>query len=110
MIIAIPLIDSNGKDSRVSEHFGHTPYFAICNRETGEVKIIPMGEHGEGCTPVEKISVYKPDIVYVMDIGMRAMELLRQMGIGIKTGDFRTVRKVMDNIEGLRDLEESCGH
>jgi predicted Fe-Mo cluster-binding NifX family protein len=110
MIIAIPITEDRGKDSPISEHFGHTPYFAICNPETNETKIIPMGEHGEGCTPVEKISGYKPDVVYTLDIGMRAMHLLRQMGIRIKTGSFRTVREVMYNADRLRDLDESCGH
>jgi predicted Fe-Mo cluster-binding NifX family protein len=110
MIIAIPLTENRGKDSPVSEHFGHTPYFAICNLENKGVKIIPMGGHGIGCTPVEKISEYKPDMVYTLDIGMRAMRLLRQMGIKIKTGSFRTVREVMENLDKLKDLEESCGH
>lgn len=110
MIIAIPLTENKGENSPVSEHFGHTPYFAICNSETKEVKIIPMGEHGEGCTPVEKISEYRPDMVYTLDIGMRAMHLLKQMGIKIKTGSFRTVKEVMENPDKLKDLDESCGH
>ena len=110
MIIAIPITDNLGKDSHVSGHLGHAPYFAIYDLETREVKIIPTGEHGIGCTPVEKISEYKPDMIYLLDIGTRAMHLLKQMGIKMKTGSFRTVKEVMENPDKLKDLDESCGH
>lgn len=110
MIIAMPLTDNKGKDSHISGHLGQAPYFAICDTGTGEVKVMPMGQHGTGCTPVEKISGYKPDMIYLMDIGRRAMHLLKQQGIRMKTGSFRTVREVMDNADNLKDLEESCGH
>jgi len=110
MIIAMPVIENKGIDSRISEHFGHNPYFAICNSETRDVKIIPISEYGSGCTPVEEISKYKPDAVYTIGIGSRAMAMLKQLGIRITTGRFRTVKEVMDNLDCVEELEEGCGH
>ena len=110
MIIAIPVLENKGIDSRISEHFGHNPYFAICDSKTGEVKIISIDEYGSGCAPVKEISRYKPDLVYTIGIGSRAMAMLKQLGIRIMTGRFRIVRDVMNNLDSLEELEEGCGH
>jgi len=53
---------------------------------------------------------HNPDTVYVRDIGNKAMMMLRQNDMRIKTGDFDTVGEVLRNITRLRNLKESCGH
>ena len=50
------------------------------------------------------------DMIYTFGMGMRAMQLCSQMGIGIKTGRFETVEDVIKNLDCLEDLDESCGH
>jgi len=110
MIIAIPILEDNGKESRISAHFGHNPLFAICNTSKDEVMIVNIGEHGKGCTPVGGLKKHNPDTVYVRDIGNKAMMMLRQNDMRIKTGDFDTVGEVLRNITRLRNLKESCGH
>jgi predicted Fe-Mo cluster-binding NifX family protein len=110
MIIAMPVLDDNGKESRISAHFGHNPLFAICDTSKDEVKIVNIGEHGEGCTPVEGLKKYNPDAVFTIGIGGNAMDLLKRAGMPIKTGRFATVGEVMDNIDSLDELEEGCGH
>jgi predicted Fe-Mo cluster-binding NifX family protein len=109
MIIAMPVLDDRGRESKISMHFGHNPLFAVCDTERGDVRIINIGGHGEGCTPVGGLKKYKPDMVYTIDIGGRAMLLLREMGIGIKTGKFMTVGDVLENIDRLEELDEGCG-
>lgn len=109
MKIAMPVLSKDGEDSEISEHFGHNPLFAIADTETKEVKIISVGMHGEGCTPVSQLSEQGVDMVFVHDIGGRAMELLKKEGISLKTGSFETVAEVLRNADRLEDLEESCG-
>ncbi len=110
MIIAMPVLGDNGKDSEISEHFGHNPFFAVYNSETDELKIVNVGEHGAGCTPVGEIEKHNADTVYTIGIGGMAIESLNKNGIKIKTGEFRKVREVIENIEELEDLQEGCGH
>jgi len=43
-------------------------------------------------------------------MGMRAMEMCKQFKISLKTGQFKTVNEVINNLDKLEDLEESCGH
>ncbi len=110
MIIAMPVLDNKGRESRISMHFGHNPLFAVCDTDKGDVTVVNIGGHGQGCTPVEGLKKYKPDLIYTIDIGSRAMLLLNQMGVRIKTGNFMIVREVLENIDRLDELEEGCGH
>ena len=110
MIIAIPVLEDKGEESQISQHFGHNPLFAIYNSETQELKIVNIGAHGTGCTPVEEIKKHNADTVYVIGIGSRAMSLLNTMSVNLKTGSFKTVGEVITNLDKLQDLEEGCGH
>jgi len=38
--IFFPLLDDNGNDSKISEHFGHAPFFGVYDVENKELKII----------------------------------------------------------------------
>ncbi len=110
MILAMPVLDDKGRESRISEHFGHNPLFAICDTVEKSVRIVSMGEHGEGCTPVEGLREHRPDAVFTLNIGGKALAMLQEMGIEVKTGKFRTVGEVLDNLGSLEDLGEGCGH
>ena len=110
MIIAMPVLGDNGEDSEISEHLGHNPLFAVYDSGTKELKIINVGEHGTGCTPVGEIKKHGADTVYTLGIGGRAIESLNESGIKIKTGGFRKVGEVIENLENLENLREGCGH
>lgn len=110
MILAMPVLEDKGRESRISMHFGHNPLFAICDTEKKSIRMVSVGEQGEGCTPVDGIARYKPEAIFTLNIGGKAMAMLRQKGIAIKTGDFATVGEVLDNAGRLKDLEEGCGH
>jgi predicted Fe-Mo cluster-binding NifX family protein len=57
-------------------------------------------------TPVDILLKYKPDIVFAIGIGPRAAELLKSYNIRIETGDFQTVREIIENKDKLKQLEE----
>jgi predicted Fe-Mo cluster-binding NifX family protein len=95
MILAMPVLEDRGRESRISMHFGHNPLFAICDTEKKSIRIVSVGEQ---------------DAVFTLNIGGKAMAMLRQKGIEVKTGDFATVREVLDNADRLTELDEGCGH
>ncbi len=112
MRIIMPVLEKNSENSRISEHFGQANYFALYDSETKELKIIDRGsEHIEGaCMPVEEMMKYKPDIVFVLGMGHRAIEMFKAQGIKVKSGNYSTVKEVIENINDLNDFEGACMH
>ncbi|MDI6826726.1 MAG: NifB/NifX family molybdenum-iron cluster-binding protein [Candidatus Aenigmarchaeota archaeon] len=110
MRILIPVLENRGKESRVSPHFGRTPYFALYDSETDQLEIIEnKSEHFGGFgRPAENMLKYKPDVVFALGMGPRAVNLLRSNNIRIETGDYETVKEIIENKDRLRELEEAC--
>ena len=110
MKILIPVLENRGKESRVSPHFGRAPYFALYDSETGKLEIIEnKSEHFGGMRrPAENMLKYKPDVVFALGMGPRAVDLLRSNNVKIETGDYETVEKIIENKDKLRELEEAC--
>jgi len=110
MKILIPIVEKSGKDSKISSHFGRAPFFALYESENNSLKIIENKSHHFGGKerPVEIVLRCKPDIVFVMGIGPRAVDMLRSHGIKIKTGNYDTVKKIIENKDELKELEDVC--
>jgi len=64
----------------------------------------------QGCAPVASLEGHNINAIYCFGMGMRAMEMCKQFKISLKTGQFKTVNEVINNLDKLEDLEESCGH
>lgn len=109
MKIAMPLVENNGSDSRIHPHFGHIQFMAVYNSADKKLEIVDV-KPTDGCSPVAAIKDLKVDAIYTFGMGSRAVELCRGMGIKLKTGTFDTVKEVTENLNKLKDLEESCGH
>lgn len=112
MRILIPVLEDKGNDSEVSLHFGHAPYFAVFDSDKKELKIIKnnIDHSNPALTPVDQLMVHKLDLIYVSDIGQRAINLFKEKGIELKTGEFKTVKEVIENIDNLENLTQGCGH
>jgi predicted Fe-Mo cluster-binding NifX family protein len=110
--ILIPALEDKGLESSVSPHFGHCPFFALFDTETNRLKMVEnVLDHGNPMlTPVDQIMKYKPDIVYALGMGQRAIMLFGEKGIKLKTGNLTIVRAVLDNLDNLEDLEHGCMH
>jgi len=112
MRILIAVNENNGNSSTLSEHFGHCPYFAIYETETRELKIMKneLNHSNQDMTPVDQTMLFDPDVVFSKGMGQRAIRLFKEKNVNIKTGEYHTVKEIIDNFENLKDLELGCDH
>ena len=110
MKILIAIEENKGADSKLSMHFGHCPFFAIFDSETENIEFIEnkLDHSNPDLTPVDQIMKLKPDIVFSLGMGRKAINLFNKAGVKLKTGNFRTVGEVIKNIDKLKELDESC--
>ena len=110
MIILMPVKENKGINSKISSHFGKTPYWAIFNTETQDFRIEKkVSKYGEGgCVAVDEVINYSPDIIYVLDMGFGAIQRCVGSQIKVKTGNFMVAKEVIDNLENLYDLKRGC--
>jgi predicted Fe-Mo cluster-binding NifX family protein len=109
MRIAIPVSGNDGELSIVAEHFGHVRFMAIYDSKTKGLEMVGV-QKTDGCSPVSAIENLSIDAIYCFGMGMRAISLCKEKGIELKTGKFRTVKDVINNLDKLKELKESCGH
>ena len=112
MKLLVAIDGSNGVNSRLSEHFGHCSYFAIYEIETKKLKITKneLDHSNQNLSPVDQIMKYKPDIVFSLGMGQRAINLFNNKGVKIKTGNYKILGEVIKNIHNLKELNLNCGH
>ena len=106
-------IDENKElNSKLSAHFGHCAFFAIYETDSEKLEIIEnkIDHSNQTLTPVDQIMKFKPNIVFTLGIGQRAIKLFNEKNVKIKTGDFKTLKQVIENINNLKELEQSCEH
>lgn len=111
MKIAIPLIENLEKNSRISEHFGHAPYFAFVNlKDNGEYELEvienPLEEHGPGDVP-NFLHSKGVDLLIARGIGGRAIDFFEQLGIQVIRGASGTVEEIINALKEniLKDRE-----
>ena len=109
----IPLLNDKGEDSEISLHFGHAPYFGLYNLESKElvIKKNELSHSDPSKTPVDQVvESANPQIVFALDMGQRAIRLFKEKNIELKTGSYKILKEVIENIESLKDLNDGCGH
>ena len=100
MKIAIPVIENKGKDSMISEHFGHAPFFAFISFENDEdykVEVVenPMVDHGPGDLP-EYLYKNNVNLLIVRGIGARALQFFSNFGIQVVRGAEGTISEIVE--------------
>ena len=111
--IFFPLLNDNGLNSNISEHFGYAPFFGIYDVEKKELKIIEnnLNHADQGKSPIDQIEeTFNPTTIFAKGIGGRAMGIIEEKGIALKTGPYNTVKEIIENLEKLEDLTQNCGH
>ncbi|ADZ09488.1 Dinitrogenase iron-molybdenum cofactor biosynthesis protein [Methanobacterium lacus] len=121
MIICVPSMESTGLLSKISTHFGKTPYFTILDMENNEIKTLETkkieSRHAGGKkTPAEIIIEINPDVVLCANLGLKAVEMLKEHGIKIYVEASGTVenslKAYLNNELKLADENTACseGH
>jgi predicted Fe-Mo cluster-binding NifX family protein len=112
MRIIMPVLEKKGEESRLSEHFGQANYFAVYDSEKKKVELIDRtSEHIEGaCTPIKEIMDHRPDAIFVLGMGFKALSIFKTLGVDVKTGHYKTVKEVIANLDKLKGFESACRH
>lgn len=112
MKLLIAVDEDEGENSKLSGHFGHCPYFAIFETSTRNLKIVEnkLNHSNQNLTPVDQIMKFRPDVVFTLGAGQRAIKLFNEKGIKLKTGNYKIVREVITNIDNLKKLNSGCNH
>jgi predicted Fe-Mo cluster-binding NifX family protein len=112
MKILIAINNKEGENSILSEHFGHCPYFAIYESETKKLEIVNnnLDHSNSNLTPVDQTMKFKPGVVFSKGMGQRAIRLFNEKGVKIKTGNYNTVKEIINNLDNLKELSSGCSH
>jgi len=115
MKICVPVLDDNGNESKISEHFGHAPYFAFVDIKEGkkenlEIKQNPFMQHGPGEIP-KWVNDNGVDLMIMRGVGTRAISFFNSFGIDVIKGAEGTVGSLIDEYlqEKLKDTDYGCG-
>ena len=110
MNLIISLEENNGINSKLSKHFGLCKYFGIYDIENKNLKIINnQNDHTDKNVSVAtEILKYKPDIIFSLGIGPKAITFFTERKVILKTGNYNTLNEVIKNINNLEKITESC--
>jgi len=111
--IYFPLLNNNGLDSEISYHFGHAPFFGLYDVKTKEFTVIEntLDHVDPNKSPIDQIiEAVNPTTIFAHGIGGRAVNIIKEKGLNLKTGNFKTVQEVVDNLDKLEDQDSDCGH
>ncbi len=116
--VVIPTEDQNGLNSRLAEHFGRAPYYAVIEfDEKGEisnVKTVPnIGEHAGGVGySHDNILELKPNAIIVYGMGPRGLNSFQNAGVAILKANANTVSEVAAAYkeDKLQELTSGCEH
>ncbi len=98
MKIGVPVIEKNGYNAAIGEHFGRVPYFAIVDIEQNNVQFIEnTSEHrgGRGLPP-ELLRNHDVDVMVCKNLGRKAIHLFEQFGVEVYVGATGTVKDAVE--------------
>ena len=99
--------------SEISYHFGHAPFFGLYDVVTKELSIVKntLDHVDPNKSPIDQIiEAVNPTTIFAHGIGGRAVNIIEEKGLSLKTGNFKTVQEVIDNLNNLEVQDKDCGH
>jgi predicted Fe-Mo cluster-binding NifX family protein len=112
MKLLIAIGENRGENSKFSEHFEHCPYFAMYKTNSKKLEFVrnELKPTNPNVSPVDQIMRFKPYIVFSLGMGQRAIRLLNEKLVKLKTCNYNNVKEVIENINNLKELNEEWGH
>jgi len=96
MKICFPVLNNQGMDSLVYNHFGSAPIFVVVDSETESVTAVSNADMGHvhgACNPIMALNNQHVDAIVVGGIGAGALGKLNNMGIKVYRAAGQTVRE-----------------
>ncbi len=102
MKIAVPINDQKGLESEIAEHFGRCSNYLFLNEQGEIIKVIDnLSEHGGGQgTPPELIKKYGAEILLCRGIGIKAIDLCKELGIQVYAYPAKNVKEIFNLWKG----------
>ncbi len=118
MRICIPTENSLGRESLISDHFGSSRFFTICDLDKNELRVVVNDSHHHvhgQCNPITALQELKVDAVICRGMGRRAVQSLAGEGIKVYISNTPSVEISLRNFaQGLLSqisVDEACrGH
>jgi predicted Fe-Mo cluster-binding NifX family protein len=116
--IVVPVSEERGIDSRLAEHFGRAPYYAIIDLDN-EGNVIDQGtvanrsEHFGGVGhPPDRIIQLQPRALITYGMGPRALRIFQSAKVAVLKTNVNTVREAVKayNNNELEELTQGCRH
>ncbi len=97
--IAVPTNDERGLEAEVAEHFGRCLTYTLLNEKGEVIEIINnVSEHMGGTgLPPELMKKHGADVLLCKELGPRAIDLCRELGIEVYVSRARTVREIFES-------------
>lgn len=114
MKIAVPTNSEKGLDDEIAKHFGRCPTYTFINEKGQITEIINnSGQHMGGIdSPPELIKKYGADVLLCRDIGPKAINLCKKLGIDVYVHDTQTVKEIFDMWQNKKiqkaNLKDAC--
>jgi predicted Fe-Mo cluster-binding NifX family protein len=116
--IVIPVSEEKGVDSKLSQHFGMAPFFAVvelddkCDITSAKV-IANDSEHFGGVgLPPQRIIQLKPKVLVTYGMGGRALSMFQDAEVTVLRTEATTVKEVIAAYKNneLSELTDGCNH
>jgi predicted Fe-Mo cluster-binding NifX family protein len=116
--IVVPVIDEQGLNAQLSQHFGRAPYFSVVdigddNQVVNQHTVANESEHFGGVgRPPNRILQLKPAALITYGMGPRALTIFQAARVAVLRTTALTVRDVVNlyNDDVLEELTEGCHH
>jgi len=98
MKIVIPTNNKKGLDDKIAGHFGRCLTYTFIDEKGNLLKVIDntSGHMGGAGLPAELIKKHGADILLCRDLGPRALNLCRELGIEVYVYKAETVKEIFE--------------
>lgn len=98
MKIVIPTNNRKGLDDKIAEHFGRCLTYTFINEKGKVTEIIDnTSEHMDGNNlPPELMKKHNADILLCRGLGVRALNLCKELGIDVYVYQAKTVKDIFE--------------
>lgn len=111
--ILFPLLNDDKMNSKLSEHFGHAPFFGIYDEDDTSLFIVKneLNHNDVLKSAIYQIKeIFNPDVIFVISIGQKAINEANKLSVSLKTGNYKILSEVIDNLNKLDLKVGSCGN